>query len=81
MHLNLNFRISYSGPVAAFAETLWNPPPMTRCECAEMRFEEIKERLAADRTLCLDELGKRTGCGQTCTACIPDLKAFLARTR
>ena len=76
----MKFRFSYSVAMAAFAETLWNPPPMTRCECAEMRFEEIKQRLAAEQ-LCLEELGKRTGCGQTCTACIPDLKAFLARSR
>jgi bacterioferritin-associated ferredoxin len=53
---------------------------MTRCECAEMRFDEIEERLQQDR-LCLEELGKRTGCGQTCTACLSDLSAFLASRR
>jgi bacterioferritin-associated ferredoxin len=53
---------------------------MTRCECAEMPFAEIEEKLEQDR-LCLEELGKRTGCAQTCTACLPDLKAFLARKR
>ena len=66
--------------MAAFAERLWSPAPMTRCECAEMPFEEIEEKLEQDR-LCLEELGKRTGCAQTCTACLPDLKAFLARKR
>jgi bacterioferritin-associated ferredoxin len=76
----LKFSFSYSRLVAAYAERLWNPPPMTRCECAQMRFEEIREKLAQDQ-LCLEELGKRTGCGQTCTACVPDLKAFLARAR
>jgi bacterioferritin-associated ferredoxin len=28
-----------------------------------------------------DEIAKRTGCGRTCTACVPDLEAFLARHR
>lgn len=64
--------------MAAYAERFWTPPSMTRCECAEMPFEEIQEKLEQDR-LCLEELGKRTGCAQTCTACLPDLKAFLAR--
>ncbi len=66
--------------MAAFAERLFTPPPMTRCECAEMRFEEIETKLDQHR-LTLEELGKRTGCAQTCTACLPDLKAFLARKR
>ena len=61
-------------------EVLWSAPPMTRCECAEMRFEEIPEKLAREH-LSLEDLGKRTGCGQTCTACLPDLKAFLASRR
>ena len=63
--------------MAAFVKMLWSPPPMTRCECAEMRFEEIVQKLTPER-LSLEDLGKRTGCGQTCTACLPDLKAYLA---
>jgi len=53
---------------------------MTRCECAEMPFEEIARRLREDGAS-FAELSRRTGCGQTCTACVPDLEAFLARRR
>jgi bacterioferritin-associated ferredoxin len=61
------------------AETVPAPAPraMTRCECAGVSFEEIARRLAEQR-LSLDEACGRTGCGQTCTACIPDLRAYLA---
>jgi bacterioferritin-associated ferredoxin len=51
--------------------------PMTGCECAGISFEEAARRLAAER-LNLEELARRTGCGGTCTACIPDLRRFLA---
>lgn len=53
------------------------PRCMTRCECAGVSFEEIARRLVEQR-LSLDEACGRTGCGQTCTACIPDLRAYLA---
>jgi bacterioferritin-associated ferredoxin len=66
--------------MAASPEVLWPAPPMTRCECTELRFEEIPEKLEREN-LSLEDLGKRTGCGQTCTACLPDLKAFLASRR
>ena len=49
---------------------------MTRCECAEMSFGEVERRLREER-LSLDEIARRTGCGRTCTACLPDLRAFL----
>jgi hypothetical protein len=52
--------------------------PMTRCECAEIPFVEIARRLREER-LSLDEICCRTGCGQRCTACRPDLEAYLAR--
>jgi bacterioferritin-associated ferredoxin len=51
---------------------------MTRCECASMSFAEVARRLREER-VSLDEVGRRTGCGRTCTACLPDLQAFLAR--
>ncbi len=54
--------------------------PMTRCECVELPFEEIARRLDEDG-LPLEELQNRTGCGLLCTACLPDLRAHLARRR
>jgi NAD(P)H-nitrite reductase large subunit len=57
---------------------LERPPcrAMTRCECAEMPFAAIA-RLHREEGLSLDEIIHRTGCGQTCTACLPDLHAYL----
>jgi bacterioferritin-associated ferredoxin len=43
-----------------------------------MPFEEIARRTREDGAT-LGELLRRTGCGQTCTACLPDLEDFLAR--
>jgi bacterioferritin-associated ferredoxin len=51
---------------------------MTRCECTGVAFGEIARQLREEgRTL--EEVARRTGCGGTCTACLPDLQAFLAR--
>jgi NAD(P)H-nitrite reductase large subunit len=63
---------------AAEAASRPDPTPraMTRCECAGVAFDEIARRLAAEG-LSLDELGRRTGCARTCTACLPDLRAYL----
>jgi NAD(P)H-nitrite reductase large subunit len=61
------------------AETLAVPqrgPAMTRCECAELPFEMVARRLN-ESGQSLQELGRRTGCGQTCTACLPDLERYL----
>lgn len=52
-------------------------PPMTRCECAGVTFEEVARRMAAER-LSADQVVRRAGCGQNCGACIPDLARFLA---
>ncbi len=49
---------------------------MTRCECAGVTFGEIARRIAEDRAT-LAECARRTGCGQTCTACLPDLEVYL----
>ena len=51
---------------------------MTRCECAALSFAEIAQRLREEHQS-LEEVTRRTGCGGTCTACLPDLRAFLAR--
>jgi bacterioferritin-associated ferredoxin len=53
---------------------------MTRCECADMAFAEVARRMREEGQS-LGELFRRTGCGQTCTACVPDLESFLARHR
>ncbi|MGQ0613218.1 MAG: hypothetical protein ACT4PV_05715 [Planctomycetaceae bacterium] len=52
-------------------------PPMTRCECAALAFKEValiaeREGLGEFELLCA-----RSGCAVTCTACKPDLRAFL----
>ena len=54
------------------------PRAMTRCECAEMSFAEIRQKLQRDK-LTLEEVARRTGCASTCTACLPDLRAYLSR--
>jgi bacterioferritin-associated ferredoxin len=52
---------------------------MTRCECAELPFEEIGRRLRAGQSL--ESLQRETGCGRLCTACLPDLHEHLAARR
>jgi bacterioferritin-associated ferredoxin len=44
-----------------------------------MPFAEIARRVLDDHQP-FEELAGRTGCGRTCTACVPDLQEFLART-
>jgi bacterioferritin-associated ferredoxin len=60
-----------------------DPPPcrpgraMTRCECSGLTFEDAARQMQTfGRTL--EELKRTTGCGGTCTACIPDLQRYLA---
>ena len=52
---------------------------MTRCECAELTFDEVARRLRDGASL--EELQERTGCGRLCSACLPDLRDHLARRR
>jgi len=52
------------------------PRAMTGCECAGVSFHEIARALREDG-LALDEVCRRTGCGRTCTACLPDLQRYL----
>jgi bacterioferritin-associated ferredoxin len=51
---------------------------MTRCECAEMSFAEIRLKLQRDK-ITLEEVARSTGCASTCTACLPDLRDYLSR--
>jgi NAD(P)H-nitrite reductase large subunit len=64
---------------AAASEALPNPTPraMTRCECTGVTFQEIAIRMEADG-VGLTEICNRTQCGNTCTACLPDLAQFIA---
>jgi bacterioferritin-associated ferredoxin len=50
---------------------------MTRCECLELSFESLEKRILAGETP--EQAVEATGCGSLCTACIPDLREFLAR--
>jgi bacterioferritin-associated ferredoxin len=51
---------------------------MTKCECLEVSFDLLAARM--ERTgESVDEMMNATGCGSLCTACVPDLKAHLAR--
>jgi len=50
--------------------------PMTRCECADLSFEDAVRHLPSGPPS-VEELVRRTGCGGNCTACIPDLRRFL----
>jgi len=52
-------------------------PPMTRCECAGLPFEDVARRMAAEG-LPAEQAVRRTGCGQNCEACLPDLLRYLA---
>ena len=53
------------------------PRAMTRCECAGVTFQDVaRDMTATGRSL--EETRRRTGCGNNCTACVPDLLAYLA---
>jgi bacterioferritin-associated ferredoxin len=55
-------------------------PAMTRCECAELPFDEVARRVREEGAA-LEEVMERTGCGRMCSACLPDLRAHLAARR
>ncbi|HQQ76283.1 MAG TPA: (2Fe-2S)-binding protein [Thermoanaerobaculia bacterium] len=54
------------------------PPLMTACACTGRTFEEVERRMHRER-LSAVEAERLTGCGSLCTACLPDLRAYLAR--
>jgi bacterioferritin-associated ferredoxin len=56
------------------------PATMTRCECAGISFAEVARRVR-EEGLSLDEVAERTGCGRTCSACLPDLRSHLGKGR
>jgi bacterioferritin-associated ferredoxin len=51
---------------------------MRRCECAGVAFAEVAHAVEAGQTL--EQVCERTGCGRTCTACLPDLQLALAES-
>jgi NAD(P)H-nitrite reductase large subunit len=51
--------------------------PMTRCECSGTSFAEVARQLHVEGRS-LPEVLRRTGCGQNCGACLPDLHRRLA---
>jgi bacterioferritin-associated ferredoxin len=53
---------------------------MTRCECAGTSFEEVARQVVEEGRPA-EEVARRSGCGQTCTACLPDLRRYLASLR
>ena len=53
---------------------------MTRCECAELPFDEVARRVREEGAT-LEQVQERTGCGRMCSACLPDLRDHLAARR
>jgi len=69
--------------ISSACEAPWTrveAPAMTRCECAGVPFVEVERRIR-EEGLTVEEVSRRSGCGRTCTACLPDLKRFLADRR
>jgi len=62
-----------------FGEGCAWPQAMTRCECAELAFDEVARRIRDGASL--EEVQERTGCGRLCSACLPELRDHLARRR
>ena len=56
------------------------PRAMTRCECAGVAFAEIARRMEAGGAS-LEIVMAESGVGRMCTACVPDLRSFVARFR
>jgi NAD(P)H-nitrite reductase large subunit len=54
------------------------PREMTACQCSGVSFETIARAVYVEGQS-MEEACRRTGCGQTCGACVPDLKRYLAR--
>jgi len=54
---------------------------MTRCECAGLTFRAVAEFADRDGIEGLERICQRAGCGQLCTACRPDLEAYLEARR
>jgi NAD(P)H-nitrite reductase large subunit len=64
-------------PAVLEAAPVATPRAMTRCECSGVSFQEIARRMDAEGAS-IEDVCRRTGCGLTCTACVPDLVRALA---
>jgi len=86
MDLKLESTFTIIGPMSAMVpacETAWpdvKAPEMTRCECAGVSFAEVEKRIR-EEGLSIEDAARRTGCGRTCTACLPDLERRLTHRR
>lgn len=86
MDLKSDFNFSYDSVVATQATFPTPCPPdrlsrreaprMGRCECAGVAFAEVAREVHSGMTL--EQACDRTGCGRTCSACLPDLQHALA---
>lgn len=56
------------------------PRAMTRCECAGVAFADVVKQVYVEERP-LGEILRRTGCAQTCGACLPDLQARIQSAR
>jgi bacterioferritin-associated ferredoxin len=85
--VEIEIQFQYTGFVSALAptcESSWltvtEAPAMTRCECTGITFAEV-ERRVREEGLSVEAVSRHTGCGGLCTACVPDLKQYLASRR
>jgi bacterioferritin-associated ferredoxin len=51
--------------------------PMIRCECHDVPFSRVARHAAKHPHQEFETVMAKAGCGQTCTACHCDLKAYL----
>ena len=72
--------VAMDGGLGLAAEACGWRGAMTRCECAELAFDEVARRIRKEGAS-LEEMQERTGCGRLCSACLPDLRDHLARHR
>ena len=54
--------------------------PLARCECSGTAFADVARQVSVEGRPVAEVL-RRTGCGQTCTACLGDLRRYLASSR
>ena len=58
----------------------WIDQGNVRADCAVLYRSNAQSRVR-EEGLSLDEVAERTGCGRTCSACLPDLRSHLGKGR